>query len=72
LKIDNKIPENIITSRDACLAHAEDLIRAARRVLVDEKLPNISYHLSVLALEEIGKSTLIIMSHFAKRSRDST
>lgn len=69
--IDYKIPENIIIARDACLAHAEDLLRAARRVLTDENLPNISYHLSVLALEEIGKSTLIIMSHSAKRSKDS-
>ena len=72
LKIDKKIPDNILNSRNACLAHAEDLIRAARRVLADEKLPNISYHLAVLALEEIGKSTLIVMSHFAKRSKDST
>lgn len=72
MKIDKKIPNNIIESRNACLAHAGDLIRAARRVLVDEKLPNISYHLAVLALEEIGKSTLILMGHFAKSSKDST
>ncbi len=72
LKIDKKIPANILSTRNACLAHAEDLIRSAKRVLADEKLPNISYHLAVLALEEIGKSTLIVMSHFAKQSKDPT
>jgi AbiV family abortive infection protein len=72
LNIDKKIPDNVISSRNACLSHAEDLIRAARRILADEKLPNISYHLAVLALEEIGKSTLIVMGHFDSKSGDST
>ena len=71
MKIDKNIPDAVIEARKACLSHAEDLIRAAKRILGDEKLPNISYHLSVLALEEIGKSTLIAMSHFAERSKDS-
>lgn len=72
MKIEKKIPDNIINSRKACLSHAEDLIRAAKRIIADEKLPNISYHLAVLALEEIGKSTLIVMGHFAGKSEDST
>lgn len=74
MKISKELPENIINSRKACLSHAEDLIRAAIRILSDEKLPNISYHLAVLALEEIGKSFLIIMAHthFTNQSEDSS
>lgn len=54
---------------EACFAHARDLLRAAKRILDDEKLPNISFHLSLLALEEIGKAALIGMRQIA-RSRD--
>lgn len=74
MKISKELPENIINSRKACLSHAEDLIRAAIRLLSDEKLPNISYHLAVLALEEIGKSFLIVMAHthFTNQSEDSS
>jgi AbiV family abortive infection protein len=44
---------------EACFSNARDLLRAATRVLNDERLPNISFHLTLLALEEIGKATLI-------------
>jgi AbiV family abortive infection protein len=49
------------TNRDveACLAHAHDLLRAAKRVLQDEQLPKIAFHLTVLALEETGKGALL-------------
>jgi len=47
----------------ACLSNAEDLIRAARRVLDEEKLPNIAYHLAAIALEEIGKGILITIKY---------
>lgn len=72
MTIPKKIPEKIIKSREACLSHADDLVRSAKRILYDEKLPNISYHLAVLALEEIGKSTLIVMGFFANESKDSS
>jgi AbiV family abortive infection protein len=71
MKIGDELPENIIKSREACLAHADDLVRAAKRILSDERLSNISYHLAVLALEEIGKSTLIVMGHLACDADDS-
>ena len=48
---------------DACLSHASDLVRAAKGVLNEERLPNIAYHLAALALEEIGKADLIAMQH---------
>jgi AbiV family abortive infection protein len=35
------------------------LLRAARRILDDEKLPNIAFHLTILALEEVGKAALL-------------
>src|SRR5712675_513494 len=44
---------------EACFSHARDLLRAAKRVLDDEKLPNIAFHLATLALEEIGKASLL-------------
>src|ERR1700728_414746 len=43
----------------ACFGNARDLLRAAKRVLADEKLPNIAFHLAILALEEIGKGTML-------------
>jgi len=51
---------------DTCQSHASDLLNAARRILEDENLPNIAYHLAALALEEIGKCALIGMSHTSK------
>lgn len=45
-------------SIQACFDNARDLLRAAKRVLADEQLPNIAFHLAILALEEIGKATL--------------
>lgn len=72
MPIPKEIPEKILKSREACLDHADDLIRSANRILSDEKLPNISYHLAVLALEEIGKSSLIVMGYFANQSKSSS
>lgn len=56
----------------ACLANAHDLIRVAKRALDDERLPNVAYHLSVLALEEIGKSCLVGMRPFATMRKEDT
>jgi len=44
---------------DACFSHARDLLRVAKMLLDDEKLPGIALHLATLALEEIGKASLI-------------
>lgn len=46
-------------SIQACLANTRDLLRAAKRVLDDEKLPNIAFHLAIVALEEVGKATML-------------
>ena len=43
----------------ACFGNARDLLRAAKRVLDDEKLPNVAFHLTILALEEVGKAALL-------------
>lgn len=59
-------------TRDICLQNAEDLIIAAKR-LVNSNLQHIQYHLSALALEEIGKAELVEMSFAAGiSSRDTT
>ena len=46
-------------SIEACFANARDLLRAAKRVLDDEKLPNVAFHLAILAVEEVGKAALL-------------
>ncbi|WP_316185799.1 MULTISPECIES: AbiV family abortive infection protein [unclassified Bradyrhizobium] len=44
---------------EACFSNARDFLRAAIRVLNDERLPNIAFHLALLALEEVGKAVLV-------------
>ena len=46
-------------SIQACFVNARDLLRAAKRVLDGEKLPNVAFHLAILALEEVGKAALL-------------
>ena len=43
---------------EACLAHAADLLQAAEQVMKG-KQHHIAYHLAVIAMEEIGKATLV-------------
>lgn len=57
---------------ETCFSNARDLLRAATRVLNDERLPNISFHLTLLALEEIGKAALIGTRAIARAVEDET
>lgn len=68
--MDKKLPTHIIEARAACLSHAEDLIKSANRILSDENLPHIAYHLATLAFEEIGKATLIGLVHVSDDRKD--
>jgi AbiV family abortive infection protein len=43
---------------DACLVHARDLLRGAK-LLRDGDLPNLAFHLALLALEEVGRHDLL-------------
>ena len=52
------------------LAHADDLLVAARRI-VDET-PHLAYHFAVLALEEVGRSDLLAMVEIAKVEGDES
>jgi AbiV family abortive infection protein len=56
----------------ACFVNARDLLRAARRVLDDEKLPNIAFHLAILAVEEVGKAALLGARAIARSVEDET
>jgi AbiV family abortive infection protein len=56
----------------ACFVNARDLLRAARRVLDDEKLPNIAFHLAIFALEEVGKAALLGARAIARSVEDET
>lgn len=68
---DEKFSNLALKQRDACLDHARNLIDAAKRVLgEDESYPNIAYHLGVLALEELGKASLIVSRAVAEGHRD--
>jgi AbiV family abortive infection protein len=56
----------------ACFGNARDLLRAAKRVLDDEKLPNVAFHLTILALEEVGKAALLGARAIAHSVEDET
>jgi len=52
--------ERLIKQRLLCCEHAKDLIESAERLLSgDRPIPNISFHLVLLALEEIRKAELL-------------
>lgn len=50
---------------EACISNANDLVIASE-LLLKSDLPNIAYHLAALALEEIGKSEILGVMHFAE------
>jgi len=50
--------EHLIKLRDACISNAEDLLNSAK-ALIDTGALQVSYHLAVLALEEMGKLGLM-------------
>ncbi len=52
------------------LDHADDLLAAAE--LLSERFPHLAYHLGVLALEEVGRSSLIVINELAQRDPDPT
>jgi len=60
-----------IKVRDACRAHAADLLDAATKLLGAPTTPNLAYHLALLALEEIGKAGLIGGQAAVGSARDS-
>jgi AbiV family abortive infection protein len=60
-----------IKVRAACYAHARDLLDAATKLLDEPATPNLSYHLALLALEEIGKAGLIAGQAAVGSARDS-
>lgn len=52
--------ERLLKQRLLCCEHAADLIESAERILSgDRPIPNISFHLVLLALEEVGKAELL-------------
>jgi AbiV family abortive infection protein len=62
----------LLAKRKACFEHAGDLIKAAERTLSeDPSLPNIAFHLTLLAIEEMGKAGLISSREVAAGNRDT-
>jgi AbiV family abortive infection protein len=64
--------DQLIQPIEACFDNARDLLRAAKRVLDDEKLPNVAFHLTILALEEVGKAALLGARGIAHSVDDET
>ena len=50
--------ERLLNGRQLCLDHAQGFIDAAKH-LSDINCPHIVYHLSLLALEEVGKANML-------------
>ena len=48
------------------------MLRAAKRLLNDENLPNVAFHLTILAMEEIGKAALLGARGVAHSVEDET
>jgi AbiV family abortive infection protein len=60
----------LFAKRKVCFEHAGDLIVAAERTLSEApSLPNISFHLTLLAIEEMGKAGLISSREAAAGNR---
>jgi AbiV family abortive infection protein len=55
-----KSPEELMSSIEACLQNAEKLIAAAKASAVPVSY-HIAFHLATMALEEIGKSSMIFI-----------
>lgn len=52
------------------LAHADDLVAAARLLIA--QFPHLAFHFAVLALEEVGRSTLLVMLEVAGEQREGS
>jgi AbiV family abortive infection protein len=62
--------ERLQAIRAACLRNAEDLVNSAKNLL-GTGVDHICYHLSVPALEEIGKATLMQSKFHLDKYKDT-
>ena len=64
--------ERLLKQRLLCCDHARDLIESAERVISgDRPIANISFHLVLLALEELGKAELLAAREVSIRQQDA-
>lgn len=64
--------ERLFSKRKICFDHAHDLIEAAERILsAPRPIPNIAFHLILLAIEEMGKAGLLTSREASAGVRDS-
>jgi|GEM_PF-2780627 len=64
--------EKLERTRALCLAQAENFIAAADRLGGGADWPHIVYHLSLLALEEVGKASMLSARTIGHNSLDGT
>jgi AbiV family abortive infection protein len=62
-----ELSEETQSAVDEALSHAEDLLAGAREL---KAYPHLAYHLGILSLEEVGRSTLLVMRELAARRGD--
>ncbi len=58
--------DNLQKAIEACIANADELLSGAKN-LSGERLHRLAYHLGVLALEEVGKSSILAMRLVARQ-----
>ena len=59
-------PPDVMRVFNACIEHAEDLLKSATIVQEEAKLSNIAYHLAALSIEEIGNFDILRTSYLAR------
>lgn len=62
--------DNLRKTRQNCIDHSKDLLNSAK-LLRDKNYKNISYHLSTLALEEIGKVAMLTAGYMGSEKKQS-
>ena len=63
--------DKLVNNRKLCLDQAQEFIEATER-LDENKFPHIIYHLSLLALEEVGKASILAAQSVRHASLDAS
>lgn len=61
--------QELSTERDVCLAHAEEVVGAAK-LLLGAGLHHLAYHMATLSLEETGKGEMLAMASLGEEGEE--
>lgn len=65
------LEEQLNAAFKICIDHAKDLVTGARALLTTD-LPHLAYHLAVLAMEEVGRAHMLVMSNLPSGQSQSS